>query len=294
MLKVSGLRHRYGDLVALSDVSFEVDMGQIVGLVGRNGAGKTTTMRSVMSLIRPEAGKITWDDVPVGSVVRAQFGYMPEERGLYPQMTVANQLRYFARLHGCDKAMAANESQRWIDRLGLTGREGDRLVALSHGNQQRVQLAVALVHEPRLLVLDEPFAGLDPSAVDSLSEILRALVEDGIAVLFSSHQLDLVERLCDRVVILERGRVVAAGNLDELRQRLPERLRVKIAGSSSWAAQMTGVEIVDDGPDGVLLVLDPSVDPQTVLRRAMASGAVEHFGYEQAGLVDLYRELVAS
>jgi len=181
-----------------------------------------------------------------------------------------------------------------MDRLGLASREGDRLVALSHGNQQRVQLAVALVHGPRLVVLDEPFAGLDPSAVDSLSQTLRDLVADGIAVLFSSHQLDLVERLCDRVVVLEHGRVIAAGDLDELRHRLPQRLRVKVAAPPGWASGLVGVEVIDEGPDGVRLVLGPSMDPQTVLRHAMAAGEVEHFGYEQAGLVDLYRELVST
>jgi len=166
-------------------------------------------------------------------------------------------------------------------------------VALSHGNQQRVQLAVALVHGPELLVLDEPFAGLDPEAVDSLSQVLVEQAAAGTAVLFSSHQLELVERICRRVVIVESGRVLADGTLSELRERLPAELRVKVDAPPDWARTLDGVRIASGDEDGVLLVVDPGTDPQKILRAAQAAGPVEHFGFETAGLVDLFREMVS-
>ncbi len=206
---------------ALDGVSISAAPGEIVGLVGRNGAGKTTTMRSIMGIVVPDSGTVTWDGRPVGREERLRFGYMPEERGLYPQMRLADQVAYFGRLHGMDDAAARGAAAAWLERLGLAERSADKLIALSHGNQQRVQLAVALVHAPELLVLDEPFAGLDPEAIDSLTEVLRELAAAGAAILFSSHQLELVERICRRVEILDSGRVLASGTLRELRRRLP-------------------------------------------------------------------------
>jgi ABC-2 type transport system ATP-binding protein len=294
MLEISELYQRFGERVAVDKLSLAVSKGEIVGLVGRNGAGKTTTMRAVMGILQPQGGSITWSGHSVGLPDRLRFGYMPEERGLYPQMRVLDQVAYFARLHGVELPAARSEAQRWLTRLGLEGRELDRVVALSHGNQQRVQLAVALVYQPELLVLDEPFAGLDPSAVDSLSDVLRAETARGTAVLFSSHQLDLVERLCDRIVILEQGKVVASGTLDELRARSPQRLRIRVVTSADWTANLKGVEVISKDPLGVLLAVTPGLDTQDVLRQAMAAGSVEHFGVESGGLVELYRQLVGN
>lgn len=292
MLEISDLYQRFGERVAVDKLSLAVNEGEIVGLVGRNGAGKTTTMRAVMGILQPLGGSIRWSGHAVGLPDRLRFGYMPEERGLYPQMRVLDQVAYFAQLHGLDLQAATSQAQKWITTLGLEGREQDRVAALSHGNQQRVQLAVALVYHPELLVLDEPFAGLDPSAVDSLSQVLRAETARGTAVLFSSHQLDLVERLCQRIVILEQGRVVANGTLDELRARVPQRLRVRVATSADWAAALKGIVIVSKDSDGVLLAVTPGMDTQAVLRIAMQAGPVEHFGFESGGLLELYRQLV--
>src|SRR5262249_28515703 len=211
-LEISNLHREFGDLVALDDASLEVGAGEIVGLVGRNGAGKTTLMRSVMGIIDPDRGSITWDDFPVGQADRLRFGYMPEERGLYAQMRLLDQVRYFARLHGLDAPASDRAARFWLDGLGLGERLDEKLIALSHGNQQRVQLAVALVHDPVLLILDEPFAGLDPEAVESLSQTLVAQAEAGKAILFSSHQLELVERVCRRSVVLDGARGLATGS----------------------------------------------------------------------------------
>jgi ABC-2 type transport system ATP-binding protein len=291
VLVVSDLRHSFGERVALAGVDLRVEPGEIVGLVGRNGAGKTTAMRAVMGILAPDAGTVRWDERPVGERERLRFGYMPEERGLYAQMRLVDQVSYFAKLHGLPSAGALTAARAWLDRLGLGERGDERLVALSHGNQQRVQLAVALVHDPVLLVLDEPFAGLDPEAVESLSDVLRERAQTGVSVLFSSHQLELVERVCRRVVILDGGRVLADGTLRELREHLPAQLRVKVDGAPGWASSLEGARVVRADEDGVVLLVEPGTDVQPILRAALAAGPVEHFGYELGGLVDVYREL---
>jgi ABC-2 type transport system ATP-binding protein len=292
-LRVSDLKQRFGDLTALDGISMSVAKGEIVGLVGRNGAGKTTTMRAVMGILHTDSGEVRWDGRRVGERERLRFGYMPEERGLYPQMPLLRQVAYFARLHGLEADAADRAARDWLERLGLGQRLDDKLIALSHGNQQRVQLAVALVHGPELMVLDEPFAGLDPEAVDSLSEVMLDQTHTGTSVLFSSHQLELVERICKRVVIVEAGKVVADGTLEELRRRLPAQLRVKVDASPDWARSLPGTELVSADEDGVLLVVQPGTDPQAILHAAQAAGPVEHFGFETAGLIDLYRRMVA-
>jgi len=291
-LHISDLVHRFGERVAVDGLTADVSGGEIVGLVGRNGAGKTTTMRAVMGILRPTSGEVKWHGHVVGPDDRLRFGYMPEERGLYPQMRVLDQMRYFARLHGLDSDTADSEARSWLSRLDLEGRAQDRVVALSHGNQQRVQLAVALVHRPELLVLDEPFSGLDPTAVDVLSGVLRAEAQRGAAVLFSSHQLELVERLCDRVIILEEGHVLAMGSLAELRESFPQYLRVKVDATEDWTIHLNGATVVGRDPSGVLIRLNGGTDPQAILKTAQTAGPVEHFGFESAGLVDLYRQLM--
>jgi len=295
VLEVEDLTHRFGERLAVDGVSFTVDGGAIVGLVGRNGAGKTTTMRAIMGILRPLRGAVRWGGHLASTKDRSTFGYMPEERGLYPQMRTLGQVSYFARLHGLGKQQALAAAHTWLERLGLAERENDRLQALSHGNQQRVQLAVALAHQPELLVLDEPFAGLDPAAVDDLSTVLTGRSSAGAAVLFSSHQLDLVERLCDRVVIVDHGRVLAHGTLPELRASVPQHLRVQVEPASDWASNLNdaGVRVEREDRGGVVLTLDPGADHQMVLHAAEAAGRVEHFAFESGTLADVYRKLVA-
>jgi ABC-2 type transport system ATP-binding protein len=219
-LQLRELRKRYGETVALDGVSFAVGEGEMFGFVGPNGAGKTTTMRIVLGVLGADSGAVTWRGGPIGVAERRRIGYMPEERGLYPKMRVRDQLVYMARLHGAGEADAGAAADRWLERLGIAERGGDPVEALSLGNQQRVQLAVALVHEPDLLVLDEPFSGLDPDGVDALAGALTEEIRArGVPVIFSSHQLELVERLCDSVAIIAAGRIATSGRLDALGDR---------------------------------------------------------------------------
>ena len=240
-LHVQGLSKSYGDLRALTEVTFSVAPGEIFGFVGSNGAGKTTTMRIVLGVLAADAGRVSIGDRPLDAALRRRIGYMPEERGLYPKMKVGEQLTYLARLHGLSRGAAQSAVARWTDRLGIAERIGDTVDALSLGNQQRVQLAAALVHDPAVLVLDEPFSGLDPVAVDVMSQVLRDKAAEGVPVIFSSHQLDLVEQLCDRVGIIVGGAMATVGTVDALRGRGPTRLEVHAPGAApGWADHLPG------------------------------------------------------
>jgi ABC-2 type transport system ATP-binding protein len=295
VLELRDLARSYGDVVALDGVSFSVPPGQMFGFVGPNGAGKTTTMRIVLGVLAADRGEVIWRGRPVDFDTRTRFGYMPEERGLYPKMRVRDHLVYLARLHGIDPAGAGRAADRWIERLGLDERAGDRVEQLSLGNQQRVQLAAALVHDPELLVLDEPFSGLDPVGVDVLSGVLGDYAATGVPVVFSSHQLDLVERLCEAVAIIKDGRLVATGAVEDLRDRGDggRRIRVAVQGApEDWLARVPGAEVVDRGPRGALVALHDGAGPDEVLDAARAAGSVTHFSLERPTLSELFREAV--
>ena len=295
-LELIGLRRRFGPVVALDGLTFGVPPGQVFGFLGPNGAGKTTTMRAVFGLVALDAGEVRWRGKPVGEQARRRFGYMPEERGLYPNMPVLEQLQYLGRLHDMTAAAARDAAQGWIKRLGLDGREAGRLEALSHGNQQRVQLAAALVHEPELLVLDEPFAGLDPGGVDDMTEVLTERARTGATVVFSSHQLDLVEHICESVAIIHRGRVIAQGRVSELERGERPRLAVQVRGDPDgrWARgldpDVAEVERVESGR--VRFKLAPGADSQAVLALARSAGAVEHFSVTSRRLSEVFRDVV--
>jgi ABC-2 type transport system ATP-binding protein len=294
-LELSSLRRSFGDLVALDGVSFSVPCGMLFGFVGRNGAGKTTTMRIVCGLLAADEGGVTWHGEPIDARVRARIGYMPEERGLYPKMRTRDLLEYVGVLHGLSHANARAAAVEWLERLGLGDRAASRIEQLSQGNQQRVQLAAALVHHPDLLVLDEPFAGLDPIVCDLLTDVLREQAARGVPVLFSSHQLELVEHICESVAIIDRGRLLACGAVDELRAGGPQMVRAQVRDvADDWTAGLVDVVVVDRAADGVLLELGPRADSQQVLDAARRAGRVTRFAEEHPTLSELFRDLVAA
>jgi ABC-2 type transport system ATP-binding protein len=295
VLELKGLTRRYGDLVALDDLSFTVAEGQMFGFVGPNGAGKTTAMRIVLGVLEADAGEVRWQDRPIDDKTRQRTGYMPEERGLYPRMRVRDQLEYFARLHGLSVTAARDAAGYWIERLGVAQRASDRVEALSLGNQQRVQLAAALVHQPELLVLDEPFAGLDPVGVDTLATVLAEQAAEGVPVIFSSHQLELVERLCEAVAIINRGRLVATGKVADLRATdRRRRYRVEVVGApADWAAGVRGAGIVEKSDHQMVVELgEEGADEQALLDAARRAGRVTHFSAVEPSLADLFRQAV--
>ena len=267
----------------------------MVGFLGPNGAGKTTTMRAVFGLTDLDAGTVEWKGAPVGQAERRRFGYMPEERGLYPAMLVGEQLAYLGRLHGMTAPDAAVATTAWLDRLGVGERADSKVEALSHGNQQRVQLAAALVHRPELLILDEPLAGLDPSGIDAIGEVLVEQAREGCCVLFSSHQLDQVEDLCEAVVIIDHGRLVVTGKVDDLATSGPRRLVVRVEGDrgAAWARGLPGVTISEIDGGAARLVLGESVNSDSVLRAAMGAGRVTEFVFERRRLSEVFRGALA-
>jgi ABC-2 type transport system ATP-binding protein len=292
VLELEGLRRRFGTLVALDDLSFVVPSGQVVGFLGPNGAGKTTTMRAIFGLTDLDGGTVLWRGDAVGPEERKRFGYMPEERGLYPNMPVGEQVEYLGRLHGMSRSEASNATTTWLERLEIADRAKSKLEALSHGNQQRVQLAAALVHNPELLVLDEPLAGLDPSGIDAIGDVLVERARTGCCVLFSSHQLDLVEHLCEAVTIIDRGRLVVSGTVDDLATSGPRRLVVRVDGDrdGTWAKELGGVQISEIRGGEVRLVLDAATDSDQVLRAAQTAGRVTEFVFERRRLSEVFRE----
>jgi ABC-2 type transport system ATP-binding protein len=287
---------RFESVQALADLSFAVERGRMLGFLGPNGAGKTTAMRAVFGLVQIDGGEVLWGGRPVQLEERLRFGYMPEERGLYPRTPVREQLEYFGRLHGLDASAARHAAQTWLERLGLAERSEAKVEELSHGNQQRAQLAAALVHEPELLVLDEPFAGLDPLAVRTLAEVLRGEAARGAAVVFSSHQLELVEDICEDVVIIDHGRIVASGTVDALR-RGSRRRRIELEledASMPWLPTIAGIKLLERRNGVLWLLAERDINPEQVLAEAQRVAGVVAFSYGPPSLAERFVELIES
>jgi len=292
-IEVRHLSRTFDDVRAVDDVSLTVGAGLLTGFVGGNGAGKTTTMRMVMGVLSPTGGEVLWDGRPITALDRRSFGYMPEERGLYPKQPVIDQLVYLGRLRGMGTAAARQSVTEHLERLGLADRARDHVEKLSLGNQQRVQIIAALMGHPRALVLDEPFSGLDPAAVDSMADLLREHTARGVPVLFSSHQLDLVERLCERLVVLARGRVVAAGTPDDLRTRSVLRHRLVLSGDAGWVRGIPGIHAVDvEGHTALLEIVEPGAE-RRLLEEALRRGDVLELSPQRPSLAQIYREVTA-
>jgi ABC-2 type transport system ATP-binding protein len=292
-LAVAGLNKHFGTRQVLQGVSFSVPKGVLTGFVGGNGAGKTTTMRIILGVLSGDAGQVTLDGKPVDRASSSAFGYMPEERGLYPKMSAAQQCAFLAQLHGLNQREAEGRSIALLERLGLGKRAYDPVETLSLGNQQRAQIAAALVHDPSVLVLDEPFSGLDPMAVDAMVDLLGESARRGAAILFSSHQLELVERITEQVVIIAQGQIKAAGRRNDiLAAHARPHYRLAAPGDLSWVAGQAGVTTPKPYAGGIMFTADDAA-AQAVLRAAVARGPVESFGRVVPSLADVFKEVVA-
>lgn len=294
MLELVDLHKRYGLTAALDGLSLTARPGRLLGFLGPNGAGKTTAMRAVFGLVRPDDGSVRWRERPVTRDDVQRFGYMPEERGLYPRMATATQLTYLAQLSGFGAAEARRRAQGWLERLGLGERGQDPVDQLSHGNQQRAQLAAALVNDPELLVLDEPFSGLDPLGSEAMSAMLREQAERGVAVVFSSHQLDLVEELCDDVVIVADGRERLVGSLDEVRRGAAHHEAVVRLTGGQPVTPPPGTELIERASESARLRVPAAVSPQALLEQLGAQGGVERFAIGPPPLSQRFAEVVGA
>ena len=274
-LVVDSLVKRFGSVVALDGISFTVEPGQVFGFLGANGAGKTTTMRIVLDILKPDSGTTTWNGEPTADVPRRTWGYLPEERGLYPRMEVLEQLAYFAELYDIPRRVGQARAREWLARFRIEAYDRRRAEELSKGNQQKVQFIAAILHEPAVLLLDEPFAGLDPVNTAQLKEAFREMRDRGTTIVFSTHQMDMVEELCESVVLIDRGRVVLGGPLRDVKRaggRQVVRLAVDGDSKLEWLSTLPGVHVVRPGEDYVELEVDRSIDPEIVLKAALDRG----------------------
>jgi ABC-2 type transport system ATP-binding protein len=296
-LQIDHVTKRYGATLALDALTFDVPRGGVFGFLGANGAGKTTTMRICLGIIAADAGEIRWEGAPVAELPRRTWGYLPEERGLYPRMGVLDQLVYFASLYGEAPHVARREALAWLDRFQIPEYAGKRAEELSKGNQQKVQFIAAILHKPQVLLMDEPFTGLDPINLVILREAFTELRDQGRTLIFSTHQMEAAEALCESVAIIDRGRLVAGGRLRDLKRASGRRwIRIALEGfqpAPAWLAEIAGVERVRRDAAGAELVLEAGAEPGAILNVILArGGSVSHFEVIDPSLEALFIELV--
>ena len=296
-LVAEGIRKEFGVVVALDDVSFTVEPGRIFGLLGANGAGKTTSMRIVLDILRPDAGRVTWHGAENTSLPRRTWGYLPEERGLYPKMMVGEQLRFFAALYGVADATARAEIDDWLERFRIPDYRDRKVEELSKGNQQKIQFIAAILHDPEVLIMDEPFSGLDPINVRLLKEAFLEMRDRGKTLIFSTHQMETVEELCESIAIIDVGRVVVSGAVRDVKRAMGRRVvRLATEGDGhgvEWLAQLPGVELTTRREDYVELHVPADRDPATVLNAALERGErVTRFEIAEPSLEEIFVEYV--
>ena len=295
-LVVDHLHKRFGTVTALDGLAFEVQPGQVFGFLGANGAGKTTTMRITLGVLEADAGRVTWRGTESHRLPRSTWGYLPEERGLYPRMTVLDQLVFFAGLQGVPGERAKREAMAWLRRFRAEDLAGRRAEQLSKGNQQKVQFIAATLHDPQVLLMDEPFTGLDPVNVMLLREAFLELRDRGRTVVFSTHQMEVAEALRETVAIVDRGRMVVGGPLREVKRATGRRMvRIAVEGDHRlpWLATVPGTRIIQPGMDRSTVELDAGVEPDEILAAAVGAGArVRHFEVADPSLEQIFIDFV--
>lgn len=296
-LVVDSISKRFGDVVALDDATFTVEPGRIFGLLGANGAGKTTSMRIVLDILRPDSGQVTWKGRANTALPRRTWGYLPEERGLYSRMKVGEQLRFFAALYGVSDADARAVIDEWLERFRIPEYLDRRVEELSKGNQQKIQFIAGILHDPDVLIMDEPFTGLDPINVRLLKEAFLAMRDRGKTLIFSTHQMEQVEELCESIAIVDRGKVVVSGVLRDVKRAMGRRVvRLATDGDGNgldWLTSLPGVTLTAEREDFIELRVPAEQDPETILRAALDRGdRVTRFEIAEPSLEEIFVEHV--
>lgn len=291
-LDIRDVSKSFGDFKAVDDISFTVKPGTIFGFLGTNGAGKTTTMRMILDIIRADSGSITWNGTPTRDLPRAEFGYLPEERGLYPKMVVEDQLLFLAQLYGADRKAAQAELDVWLKRLDVEENRRKTIEQLSKGNQQKIQFLAAMLHDPEILILDEPFSGLDPVNAEQMKDAFREMRDRGKTIIFSTHQLDDAQELSSDVAIIHRGHLVASGSVQDVRQSTGEHyVRLGVAGNPElvWLEDHPQVQVVHRYADFVEIAVPDERIAQTLLQDAVRRDLpVTRFSIDYPSLNDVF------
>jgi ABC-2 type transport system ATP-binding protein len=291
-LEITNVSKTFGSFQAVDNVSFTVTPGRIFGFLGTNGAGKTTTMRMILDIIRQDSGSITWNGAPNTSIPRSEFGYLPEERGLYPKMHVDEQLLFLAQLYGANKKVASSTLDEWLERLDITENRKKLVEQLSKGNQQKIQFLAAILHDPDILILDEPFSGLDPVNADQMKAAFLEMRDRGKTIIFSTHQLDDAQELCHEVAIIHRGKLMISGDVLEVRKSMHRQVvRFGVAGNQPmpWLSDLGGVRIGREREDHLELMVPDADTAQEVLREAIRRGlTVTQFDISYPSLNDVF------
>jgi ABC-2 type transport system ATP-binding protein len=295
-LIIDSVSKRFGDVQALDDISLEIKPCEVFGFLGANGAGKTTAMRVVLDILRPDSGSVAWNGKPNTEVSRNTWGYLPEERGLYAKMNVLEQLVFFAKLHGVKPRRAEAEARAWLERFRIPEYADRRAEQLSKGNQQKIQFIAAILHDPEVLLMDEPFTGLDPINVAMLKEAFLEMRDAGKTLLFSTHQMEQVEELCQSIAILDRGRIIVGGSVREVRRSTGRQVvRLAVAGDPDidWLGTLDGVHVTRRGQDYTEAEVVGGKDPESVLKAALARNCtILHFEIADPSLEEIFIEHV--
>ncbi len=297
-LMLRGVSKSFGSFQALKDLSMEVREGALFGFLGPNGAGKTTTMRMILDLIRPDSGQITWNGTPVREVARRSFGYLPEERGLYPRMEVEAQLLFLARLSGLSKQDAERALEEWLERFQISANRHKKIEELSKGNQQKVQFLATILHDPTILVMDEPFSGLDPVNANVLKEALLEMHRRGKTIIFSTHQLEQAEELCQDIVIINKGQSAVQGSVREVKRqygRHVARLKLDNDPEASWLEQLPAVQVTKRREDYIEMHIQANLNPNVIVEAALQHGGIiSRFELTEPSLTDIFIEKVGA
>jgi ABC-2 type transport system ATP-binding protein len=297
-LNVEHVNKFFGDFQAIKDLSMEVKEGGLFGFLGPNGAGKTTTMRMILDIFRPDSGRITWNGTPVSEVSRRKWGYLPEERGLYPKMEVGEQLIFLARLYGFSQEAAEKELDDWLERFQITANRNRTVEELSKGNQQKIQFLAAVLHNPDILIMDEPFSGLDPINANILKDAILEMHERGKTIIFSTHQMEQVEELCEDIVLINKGEAILQGNVHEIKHQYGRNVvRIKLENDEQapWLDHLPGIQVMERRQDYIELRIQSNLDPSMILNEALQrNDRIDLFQLGEASLNEIFIQRVGS
>ena len=292
-LIIENVTKRFGEVTAVDELTLSVDEGTMYGFLGANGAGKTTTFRMILGLLNADEGRITWNNKPIGYETSPEIGYLPEERGLYPKMKVEEQLIFLGRLRGMKKNDAKMSLKKWLERMEISHYANKKVEELSKGNQQKIQVIASLMHNPRLLILDEPFSGLDPVNVEMLKKAILEFRNDGATIVFSSHRMDHVEELCEQLSIIDHGKQIVSGTLRDVKRSFgKQNIRIHSDFDLSRLGNIAGVNSVVKSIEGAVYQVESESIADKLLNAALEMGPIRHFSIEEPSLQDIFIEKV--